>query len=254
MATLDWTCEAIDGVTLVELVVTGERAQRVSIESNLTPVWPPRRQGRPVAGWDGSTFEDELGDGRLVVGYASPAEPVEPPAELTTEPPDDDGGIDPQDVIRALGDGGPPRDAVPADRSVPDEPTATANSPSEAGGPPEAGRESPSADHGAERRAEPLASRGDASTESATVSPAIEAYFDALDRRIAAAERLADPETVDQAREAVTAAGGIEAVEGLDRQIQADRARLERLTRRQQALADRLDAVEIPVERLERLT
>ncbi|MFT4946649.1 MAG: hypothetical protein ACI8TL_000885, partial [Natronomonas sp.] len=57
MATLEWTCEAVEGVTLVQLVVTGERSQRIRIESNLTPVWPPRRQGRPAAGWNGSTFE-----------------------------------------------------------------------------------------------------------------------------------------------------------------------------------------------------
>jgi hypothetical protein len=83
---------------------------------------------------------------------------------------------------------------------------------------------------------------------------AVEAYFEALDQRLTAAERLADPGSVERAREAVTAAGGMEAVDGLDRQLCADRELLEQLEHRQQILAARLDAVEIPVERLDCLT
>lgn len=243
MATLDWTCETIDGVALVELVVTSDRTQRVRIESNLTPVWPPRQQGHPAAGWDGSTFEDQIeAESPLVVGYASPAEAVEPPAELTTEPPTEDDDIAPRDVIRALGDGTPPRDAVPTDRPAPDEPTATPTDP-------------PPAEHRPEIQTEPpTAASGTSAESAAALPPTMETYFDALDRRIAAAERLAEPETVDQAREAVTAAGGIRAVSELKEQLRADRTRLKRLGDRQQALANRLDAVEIPVERLDCVT
>lgn len=267
MATLDWTCETVDGVTLVELVVTAEQSERVRIESNLSPVWPPRRQGRPEAGWDGERFEGQVdADDRLVVGFASPAEPVEPPVDLSTEPPADNDDIDPRDVIRALGDGVPPRDAVPDGDSPSRDETATvsAGSPADDAASHGIGRTEDAAGHRRgpspasrepESDLEPEAGASDERTELSTaLPPAIEAYFEALDRRITAAERLADPGTVDQAREAVTAAGGIEAVGGLERQLRADRARLERVQTRQQTLASRLDAVEIPVDRLDRVT
>ncbi|WP_336326735.1 DUF7857 domain-containing protein [Halovenus sp. HT40] len=267
MATLDWTCETVDGVTLVELVVTAERSERVRIESKLSPVWPPRRQGRPEAGWDGERFEGRVeADDRLVVGFASPAEPVEPPVDLQTEPPAEDDDIDPRDVIRALGDGVPPRDAVPAGDSPTHDETAAVSTVSPADNAESAGigrkedeagdrlESSPASTEG-EPGAEPEAGANNGKNAVPTaLPPAVEAYFEALDRRITAAEQLADPGTVDQAREAVTAAGGIEAVGGLERQLRADRARLERVETRQQTLASRLEAVEIPVERLDRVT
>jgi hypothetical protein len=245
MATLDWTCETVDGVTLVELVVTSSKAQRVCIESNLTPVWPPRRQGQPAAGWNGPTFEGELdSDGRLVVGYASPAAAVEPPAELTTESPAEADEIDPRDVIQALGDGTPPRDAVPTEQPSP---------------PSDSGTAAFSANDERSRVPEGTTEPNEQSTQagrdlSESLPPAVAAYFDGVDRRLAAAEELADPGSVEQAQEAVSAAGGLAAVDGLDRQLDADRKRLKRLDRRQQALAGRLDSIEIPVERLERVT
>ena len=72
MATLDWHHTRAGGVTLVELVVTTDYPASVRIESELTPVWPPRRQGVPAAGWEGNSFETTVaGEDRLVVGYAS---------------------------------------------------------------------------------------------------------------------------------------------------------------------------------------
>jgi hypothetical protein len=254
MATLEWTCEAVEGVTLVQLVVTGERSQRIRIESNLTPVWPPRRQGRPAAGWNDSTFEGHLeDDNRLAVGYASPAEPVEPPAELMSVPPNEDDEIDPRDVIRALGDGTPPRDAVPSGQSE-----SSAGPTDVQTGSAEFAKASPEpsqSDYVTNRETGPSVVPSAVSAEStATLPPAIEAYFDALDRRIATAEQLADSTRVDQAQEAVTATGGIEAVAGLRRRLRADRLRLDRLEQRYQSLANRLDTLEIPVEQLGRLT
>jgi hypothetical protein len=250
MATLDWTCDTVDGVTLVELVVTGETAQQVRIESNLTPVWPPRQHGQAVAGWDGAAFEGSLdAEDPLVVGYASPAQAVEPPAELSTRPPTDDDEIDPQDVIQALGDGTPPRDVVPSHGpAASEELTGATESPN---------RKIPT--DGAKQRRQTESERStdipDPGDESPTaLPPAVEAYFAALEHRLGAAERLAEAETVEQACEAVSAAGGIGAVEGLDSQLSADQRRLENLRRRQQALVGRLDGVEIPVERLDRVT
>lgn len=111
MATLDWTTRRSDGVTLVELVVTSEQPQRVRVESALTPVWPPRRQGVPEPGWDGPVVEGVVDD-PLVVGYATPADPVDPPATVTSEPVAED-DLSPRAVVRALGDAAPPRDALP---------------------------------------------------------------------------------------------------------------------------------------------
>lgn len=117
MATLDWQLTPTEDATLVELTVTSDADARVEIESSLQPVWPPRRQNRPAAGWDDSGFEGTVTAGEpLVLGYASPDDPVEPPATIVeTEPvPEDSGGPPtPDDLVRALGDARPPRDAVP---------------------------------------------------------------------------------------------------------------------------------------------
>jgi len=113
MASLDWRCRRVDEVTLVELAVRSEFDQGVRIESQLTPVWPPRRQGVPAAGWEGATFEGVVEAGTpLVLGYASPAEPVEPPAILTQTGAPTDEAVTARDVVRALGDVTPPRDAT----------------------------------------------------------------------------------------------------------------------------------------------
>jgi len=155
MVSLEWDVERTDGVTLVSLSVTSERECRVRIENRLDgPVWPPRRHGQPAAGWDGDKFTGTVpADGLLTVGYATSAQPAEPPAAVVaTEPPEgrDDGdtvagdwladgeqsaaggGIangghsamaapsverTPAGVVRSLGDPVVPRDCVP----LPDE-------------------------------------------------------------------------------------------------------------------------------------
>lgn len=91
MVTLDWETERTDGVTLVRLYVTSEYRRRVRVENRLDgPVWPPRREGQPAAGWDGDAFEGVVTPAdRLVVGYASPAPPADPPAEVVSEEPVD---------------------------------------------------------------------------------------------------------------------------------------------------------------------
>ena len=147
MVTLDYETERTDGVTLVRLYVTAEHRRRVRVENRLDgPVWPPRREGQPAAGWDGDTFEGVVtADKRLVAGYATPAPPADPPADLVADDPatpgtpagpvgaaggDRDvagvpslgGGAEaagtsddptPADVVRSLGDPVVPREAVP---------------------------------------------------------------------------------------------------------------------------------------------
>lgn len=128
MVALDWRVDAHDGVSLVELTVRNpaRTARRVRVANRLGgPVWPPRREGVPEAGWDDGGFEGVVAaGGRRALGYASPAAPADPPAEIVwseragaAEPGD---SVDPSDpdatpdgVVRALGAARPPADAVP---------------------------------------------------------------------------------------------------------------------------------------------
>lgn len=116
MATLDWHVSGERGVTLVRLLVTSDATERIRVRNRLDgPVWPPRRQGVPAEGWTAKGFEGVVdADERLVLGYASPAEPSEPPASVTVVGPEGEGecAVTPRDVVRALGDPSPPRDAV----------------------------------------------------------------------------------------------------------------------------------------------
>jgi len=142
MVTLEWSLERTEGVTLVGLVVAADRPCRVQIENRLDgPVWPPRRHGQPADGWDEGTFSGCVPpDGRLTVGYATPAQPSEPPASVVSTEPVTDGddavgadcehgrtGTDcvptvedsPAGVVRALGDPLVPRDSVPLPEPTP---------------------------------------------------------------------------------------------------------------------------------------
>jgi len=151
MVTLEWSCERSDGVTLVSLVVAADRPCRVCVENRLDgPVWPPRRRGQPATGWDGDAFAGRVpADGRLTVGYATPARPDEPPAEVVSTTPVErsDGAADssapgpapavestPAGVVRDLGDPVVPRDSVP----LPEPDAARLSAPSDDG---ESGRE-----------------------------------------------------------------------------------------------------------------
>ena len=130
MVTLEWSCERSDGVTLVSLVVAADRPCRVRVENRLDgPVWPPRRRGQPAVGWDGDAFEGTVpAEGRLTVGYATPARPADPPAEVVSTEPADEPSASPDrrvveavpaveptpaGVVRDLGDPVVPRDGVP---------------------------------------------------------------------------------------------------------------------------------------------
>lgn len=204
MVSLDWNMTRNGGVTLVELLVTSEIAARVHVESRLEPVWPPRRQGVPAAGWNRTKFEGTVGsDSRLAFGYASPAQPQEPPAEIvSTEPVDERTEPTAREIVRTLGEPGPPRDAVPFDDGELAEPTE---------------------------------------------------WLDAVEKRLATARELDGAGDAQEVRDVVDALGGIEAVRTLRERLEEDRRRLDRIQRRTSRVADRLDAVEIPLATLERI-
>jgi DNA-binding transcriptional MerR regulator len=223
MASLDWQLTHRNDITLVELYVTSDTDEQVRIESNLEPVWPPRRQGVPVAGWDDTGFEGTVeADRPLVVGYASPTEPEEPPATLV-DPYEDGGEPTAREVVRTLGDASPPRDVVPTpDGEIdgyPDDETRQCG---------ERGLE----DH----------------------NHADREWFADVEDRIERAERLSGVSEVDEAREAVTEAGGLDEVRALATQLDSDRRRLEHCRQRTAMLQERLDSVEVPLATLERVT
>lgn len=148
MVDVEWTTAQPGGVTLVgvridnRVAAPGVDAHRVELVPQLDgPVWPPRVEGVPAGPWDcdGGHAERARGadehradehragerepsvavvvpTGRVgSVGFASPAEPVEPPVEVASVEPAherEDADPDPEDVLRVLGDPSPPRDAV----------------------------------------------------------------------------------------------------------------------------------------------
>ena len=134
MVNLDCRAESRAGISLVTLVVENPTkiARRVRVANRLDgPVWPPRREGVPEAGWDDGGFEGVVAPGEFRAwGYACPASAEEPPAEVvwteragetertrrTERAGDSDSFADertPEGVVRKLGDPRPPADAVP---------------------------------------------------------------------------------------------------------------------------------------------
>ncbi|WP_436933634.1 DUF7857 domain-containing protein [Halovenus marina] len=268
MASLDWECRRADGVTLVELLVTSDTAERVCIESTIEPVWPPRSQGRPTEGWGENSFDGTVSDeSALAVGYASPADPADPPAVIAettsvsagtakassdsdtnrTSPKGRLNGshdraedVTARALARTLGESGPPRDAVP----LPSDESGHARSQDHT-------HETESTRHTTDRDAGPNTPR---QTEHVDGECPALSWFDAVERRLDRAERLAAAGTVQEAQEVVEAAGGLDAVRALAAEIQADRRALDQIDQRHRAVSDRIDRVEIPIDALERLT
>ena len=228
MATLDWQLSRTDGVTLVELQVTSDATEQVRIDSTLTPVWPPRQQGVPLAGWDDGSFEGVVReDERLVIGYASPADPTEPPAELVSEesvpgeqtPDGDDESVTARTLVRTLGEATPPRDAVPTGEGQ--------------------------ANHATHRP-------GPDASPTARPAP-VDEWLDAVTDRLSTAEELASASTVADARETVEDVGTMANVQQLAAEIERDEERLRAVVERSQRLADRAKSVTVPVETLARV-
>jgi len=125
------------GVTLVAARVVNDEAHaaRVRVADQCGgSVWPPREDGLPVAGWDDGGWEGVVAAGETrALGYATPAEPANPPAGFAwteraadAEPSPVEGarsdptagetrtGGDPSpgETLADLGDPRPPRDAI----------------------------------------------------------------------------------------------------------------------------------------------
>lgn len=105
-------------VSLVSAVLTNphDRRARFRLENELDGVvWPPRRRGRPEAGWDEAGFEGVIDPGdRLALGYAVPA-PLETPAAVIawSEPAADrNPSPDVRSAARSFRDPRPPRSVL----------------------------------------------------------------------------------------------------------------------------------------------
>ncbi len=228
MASLDWQIRTHGDITLVEAQVTSPYETRVRLESALTPVWAPRRQGVPAAGWDDTGYETTVEAGETVaVGYASPATPVEPPLELIEQGPIEQATdrrethLSSRDLLRTLGDSRPPRDIVDTDQRRPE------------------GRS-----HDAVQKQTP--------THDFSPLP-LQSWFDAVENRLEIAEQLTEPTDATQARAAIAEHGGIERIRQLHTQLAADKQQLTALTNRQADLSQRLATTTIPIRTLERL-
>lgn len=227
---LTWTVDRESDMSLVRCRVHNDDAvrRRVRIESRLDgPVLPPRRAGVPETGWDATGVTLQLAsDERRALGFAVPAPPVEPPVELVSVE-----SIDPSKTAsetgQSTGDGDPSAANV-ALRDLADH------------RPPRAAvteRDAVGCGNDREDGVEP--------TEH-------DEWFDPIEERLELVERLTDAD-LETATEVVEEAGGINDLTALDERVAADAKRLQELSERASSLAARAEAIDAPIEALERL-
>jgi hypothetical protein len=287
---LEWRTDRVDGVVLLAVTVDNRAAVpcHVRVESRLDgPILPPRSSGTPEAGWDREGYEGVVpADGRLALGYACPCPDSEsaslptPPVELTEAErapsrAGEDAAARPTGtgygngnaaaVVRELGRGTPPRDAVPDPvGSRPSEPWTAArprapdattsprdgddgDTPEQSDdGPPggEPARYSPSSTP-TERTA------GDADGERSPPED-VERWLDTVEVRVELAESLTDP-SLPAATAALGTAGGLDPALSSIREVDRDAAALRRVADRAGTLAERAEATDVPFDALRRL-
>jgi hypothetical protein len=93
----------------------------------------------------------------------------------------------------------------------------------------------------------------DTPSDASTGADAVTAWFDAVEHRLAAGETLSTATRVDTATTAVERLGGLDGVRELEGELADEAARLRTVATRAETLADRAEAVELPVDTLERL-
>lgn len=317
MVRIDCEHERIDGTTLVTCRLATDARVRVTVEpTHEGPVWPPRRQGVPAPGWeDGAWTGVVRADAPRGLGYATPtalgagedgagddasedgagdadgetgdseadnesgdADGQAPAAITAVEPAEaGDGPVSARDVIRALGDPSPARDAVPDPATTGStggrESAENGRSTGERRdiGAPESDDRRDSEDPKPQDRTDiedPKSddepddeggAPGDSTRDEDSVAPgrsdqvAGAARLDAIDDRLQTAATLAAVSTPEEARAAVSDAGGLAAVRALVEQLEADRAYLRRVSERTGDLTARAEETTVPLAALERL-
>ncbi|WP_255151096.1 hypothetical protein [Halorarius halobius] len=224
MVSADARCRRIDGRTLVEcrLRNESESPERVRVESRLDgPVHPPREGGVPAAGWSDGVWTGQLEAGaRVGVGFATSAAPADPPVRVEAHPADDsDGqfGADPtaETVARELSDPRPPRAALFDETGD---------------------------------------ARATVGERTANASAPANDWLESAADRVERLEALAAVRSLPDATAAVAATDGLAGSRRLCERTREDRERLLELARRAERLAGRIEAAELPVETLERLS
>lgn len=218
----EWSIDTCAGVALVTVVVRNPSTvdRRVEVTNRLDgPVLPPRRDGTPEPGWDRDGFEGRVPpDGRLVLGYACPAPSVTPPVSVTDGGrPGEESAVTADEAVRRLGDPRPPADAVPVESS--------------------AARDDDGGDGTPDGRTD------------ADLPPAVGSWLSGVEERIERGEGLTDA-SVAEATAVLERSEGVTDLEG---RLAADAAALRRVADRTASLADRAEAVDVPVEALRRL-
>ncbi|MUV49137.1 hypothetical protein [Haloarcula sp. CBA1122] len=254
MVTFDCRAERVDGVTLVTATV-GDVTEptRITVRNCLDgPLWPPRKQGVPEAGWTEDGFEGIVGPGTHALGYATPAPLSDQPADLVrAEPTSDttpaDERLDSADaVLRELGDPSPPVDAVPAG-----EPSQAAEAASRR-----------SNESTVEQEMDPQRATVKSPAESRTPSgqrpdqqlpDAVSQWLETVARRVDRAERLAEADSLSAATAAVRAADGLSGVRTVARRGDTDEQMSAARGPAGRRLADRRAAATVPTETLSRL-
>jgi len=263
MVTFDCRAERLDGVTLVTATVDDiAEPTRITVRNRLDgPLWPPRRQGVPEAGWTEDGFEEIVDPRTHALGYATPAPPSAQPAELVSAEPAPD--TTPADerldsvnaVLRELGDPSPPADAVPAGESA-----QAGDIEGRQSGAPAVELTNGQVDKNqqidpqratAQPPAEPEAAPGQRSDQQ--LPDAVSQWLETVARRVDRAERLAGAESLAAATDAVRAAGGLSGVRTVAARGDTDEQMLRALSRRAERLADRRAAATVPTEALSRL-
>lgn len=266
MVTFDCSASHHDGVTLVTVRLRAlDVPTRVTVRNCLDgPVWPPRSEGVPEAGWTETGFTGVLAPGSHALGYATPARPDGQPAELAdaVAVPDADPVGErsdrPADVVRELGDPTPPADAVPAaapitSPSSDDTPPNSTLSPDESGPPPTADgdRCQPSPSSGSTGGSGVSTDHAPPGDDHTSLPPSVGPWLAEMERRADTAEALAAAETLPEATRAVRGAGGLAETRALA--DAEDEAQLRLVARRARRLADRHAGTTIPVETLSTL-
>lgn len=278
---LTWTVERDAEISLVCCRVHNDDAvrRRIRIENRLDgPVLPPRRAGVPEAGWDATGVTLRLApDERRALGFAVPAQPVEPPVEVvdieTVEPnantsevgqPADDGVSSTAAVaLRDLADHRPPRSAV-AERTV-------SVSENDLGGKVESieldRTELDETDLDGtylDRIDRDGTDNGDGGQErnSIGVDPpptansieewCIEEWFGAIENRLELTEQLTDAD-LETATAVVEASDGVDELAALDERVATDAELLREVSDRASSLAARTEETDAPIDALERL-
>lgn len=130
---LEYATEEHADITLVtvDLENTHRRPRYVEIVAELdAPILPPREDGYPAQGWDDTGYQGTVDPGaHLVLGFACPAPPTDPPVTIETVEPTTEPSQprSPGDIVRELGDPRPPTAVVDPEAPSTDDDSNDAN-------------------------------------------------------------------------------------------------------------------------------